>query len=61
MTAQRFHRYLAATLFAALATSSPLVAADDGWLHELDDAVAAAKDQGNNILIDFSRTDWLRD
>ncbi len=32
--------------------------ADDDWLHEFDEAVAAAKQQGKDILIDFSGTDW---
>ena len=29
-----------------------------GWLHEFDQAVAAAKRQGKDLLIDFSGTDW---
>ena len=32
--------------------------ADDDWLHEFDEAVAAAKQQGKDILIDFSGKDW---
>ncbi len=32
--------------------------AEEGWLHEFDEALAAAKQQGKDILIDFSGTDW---
>ncbi len=32
--------------------------ADDGWLREFDEASAVAKQQGKDILIDFSGTDW---
>lgn len=58
MSVQRTRRYLAATLFLALAALPSTTAAADGWLHEFDEAVAAAKDQGKDILIDFSGTDW---
>jgi thiol-disulfide isomerase/thioredoxin len=38
---------------------APAVAsAEDGWLHEFDEASAAAKQQGKELLIDFSGTDW---
>lgn len=58
MTAQRTRCYLAATLLAAFAASPLPAATHDGWLHEFDEAVAAAKNQGKDILVDFSGTDW---
>src|SRR5437773_945905 len=37
----------------------PAVArADDGWLHEFDEAATVATRLGKDILIDFSGTDW---
>ncbi|HQU44848.1 MAG TPA: thioredoxin family protein [Pirellulales bacterium] len=32
--------------------------ADDGWLHEFDEAATAAKHDGRDVLIVFSGTDW---
>lgn len=58
MTAQRTRRYLTVTLLAALAASPSPATGDDGWLHEFDEALAAAKNHGKDILIDFSGTDW---
>jgi thiol-disulfide isomerase/thioredoxin len=36
----------------------PARASAKDWLHEFDEAVAAAKQQDKDILIDFSGTDW---
>ena len=38
--------------------SSNGAAADDAWLREFDEAVAAANREDKDILIDFSGTDW---
>ena len=47
-----------AILLFGLTCASATAGADDGWLHEFDEATAAARLQGKDLLIVFSGTDW---
>jgi len=58
MQCRRFRQKWAAFLLWGFVISPALAWADDDWVHEFDDATAAAKQQGKDILIDFSGTDW---
>src|SRR5580704_6388912 len=47
------HKWIVFLLLGCIALPA-LASAEDDWLHEFDEAVAAAKQQGKDILIDFS-------
>lgn len=48
------------TLGAVLLAGAPLLAQDYGpaWYHDFDAAAAAAKEQGKDLLVDFTGSDW---
>lgn len=50
------HRFLMSSVLAALA-ASPL-SANDGWLTNMDEAMAQAAREGKHILMDFTGSDW---
>ena len=58
MQSRRMGHALPAILLLGCVALPALAAADDDWLHEFNEAAAAAKQQGKDILIDFSGTDW---
>jgi thiol-disulfide isomerase/thioredoxin len=58
MRCQRLRHVSLVFLLLGCVALPALASADDNWLHEYDEAVTAAKQQGKDILIDFSGTDW---
>lgn len=48
------------TLGAALLAGAPLFGQDYGpeWYQDFDQAVAAAKEQKKDLLVDFTGSDW---
>ena len=58
MKYESIRRGLSTIVLLVLVHGSTLAAEDDGWLHEFDEASAAAQRDGKDLLIDFSGTDW---
>lgn len=53
-----FKNRIAALALGLLATSSTALADDVTWYADYDQAVAAAKETGKNLFIDFTGSDW---
>jgi len=49
---------LAAVTLGGLALLSSPATADELWYDDFDAAAAAAKDQGKDLLVDFTGSDW---
>lgn len=49
---------LAALALGGLAVLSPSALADETWYDDYDAAVVAAKEQGKDLLVDFTGSDW---
>lgn len=49
---------IAAILLGLLATTNTATAGGEGWYDDFDEAVAAAKEQKKDLLVDFTGSDW---
>lgn len=46
------------TLIAFLAGAATLLAVDDNWLKDLDEAKKVAKEENKHIMLEFTGSDW---